>query len=242
MTGSEQVALVAGGTGAIGGAVIELLVEQGWTVVATHRTGSPHRLDGVRWVKFDGALNTDTTHLRAELTGVPGLLRAVVCTIGAASSKRSIVATDPSEFGAVFDGNVTSVVRLWQAVHERARAGKAGVVLLGSDTTTTLSPCNGAYSAAKAALEAFAATLAAEEAQHRLRANVLSPSLIESPLAEHILELKGVTRPSEYYAGLPWGRALRPHEVAAVAYDVVTNAHWDYMSGQTIRLASRSGR
>lgn len=42
--------------------------------------------------------------------------------------------------GAVYLGNVTSVVRLWQAVHERARQASAGVVLLGSDTTAALRP------------------------------------------------------------------------------------------------------
>lgn len=242
MTGSEQVAVVAGATGAIGSAVVEFLLEHEWTVVATYRSGTPHRRDGIHWVRFDGAVDDDATHLRAELAGVPGALRAVVCTIGTPSSKRSIVATDPSEFGAVFDGNVTSVVRLWQAVHQRARIAQAGVVLLSSDATTSLLPGNGAYSAAKAALEALAATMAAEEAQHGVRVNVLSPSLIESPLAEHILKLKGVTEPSDYYAGLPWGRALRPREVARVAYEVATSAHWDYMTGQTIRLASRSRR
>lgn len=245
MTNPERqkpLALVAGATGAIGGAVLDLLVQQGWAVVATHRAATPMAPsdERVRWIRFDGSAEDDHAALERCLASVPGVLSAVFFTIGMPSSKRPVAETPASEYAAVFEGNVLSAVRLWHAVNERARAGKAGVVVLSSDTTVTLRPGNGAYSAAKAGLEAVAATLAAEESRHGVRINVVAPSLIDSPLAERVLAAKGVTAKENYYLQLPWGRALSKEEVARVAIDVATGEQWQYVSGQTIRLAART--
>ncbi len=239
-TTSNRIALVAGATGAIGATALELLTSRGWIVVATHRTGEPPSSKGVHWVRFDGALDADVHPLRDVLSSLPGALSAVVCTIGQPSSKKTVAETAPTEFTSVFDANVTSVVRLWRAAHESARKGRAGVVLLGSDTTATLRPRNGAYSAAKAALEALAQTMAAEEAQHGVRVNVVAPSLVASPLAENVLALRGIVDPVSHYLGLPWGRALTVQEVAQIAVDLASSAQWEYVSGQTIRIAART--
>lgn len=161
----------------------------------------------------------------------------MICCVGVPSSKRRVADTDPDEFDAVFTGNVTSVVRLWQALCSRARDGSAGVVLLGSDTTTTLRAGNGAYSTAKAGLEALSTTLAAEEAEYGVRVNLVAPSLVASPLAESVLALKGVPNVDDYYRGLPWGRPLSPVEVACVVVEIATTPHWRYASGQVVRLA-----
>lgn len=238
---SEQpLALVAGATGALGGAVLELLVQQGWAVVATHRAAIESDLqdERVRWIRFDGTAEHDIAQLERFLASVPGVLSGIFFTIGVPSSKRPVAETSAAEFAAVFEGNVSSAVRLWHAVHERARAGKAGVVFLSSDTTVTLRPGNGAYSAAKAGLEAVAATLAAEESGHGVRINVVAPSLVESPLAERVLAAKGVAAKEDYYLQLPWGRALSKEEVARVAIDVATGDQWQYVSGQTIRIST----
>lgn len=236
----HRLALVAGASGAIGEAVVSGLLDRGLTVVATHRTGAPSPRPGVHWVRFDGSSPDGATHLANEISTISGTLSVVVSTIGMPSSKKLVAETPAAEYAEVFEGNVTAVVRLWHAVHERARAGSAGVVVLSSDTTSSLRPSNGAYSAAKAALEALATTMAVEEAPYGVRVNVVAPSLVNSPLAEEILALKGVTKPGDYYLELPWGRALTPREVAEVAIDVASAVQWQYVSGQTIRLAART--
>jgi 3-oxoacyl-[acyl-carrier protein] reductase len=238
-TEGKPLAVVAGASGAIGAAVVQTLTAAGWSVIGTYRSNQPEPSPGVAWVPFDGADKEGAAELRDALTSYEGALRAVVCCVGMPSSKRRIADTDPDEFDAVFSGNVTSVVRLWQMVCERAREGSAGVVLLGSDTTATLRTGNGAYSAAKAGLEALNATLAAEEAEHGVRVNLVAPSLVASPLAESILALKGVVNIEDYYRTLPWDRPLSPQEVAAVAVEIATAPHWGYANGQVVRLSSR---
>lgn len=237
---ASRLAVVAGASGAIGAAVVKQLASVGWAVVGTYRLHEPEPSPGVTWVPFDGAREECTGELREALTADPRPLTAVICGIGAPSSKRRVADTDPDEFDAVFTANVTSVVRLWRTVCGRARAGSAGVVLLGSDTTTTLRTGNGAYSAAKAGLEALSVTLAAEEAEYGVRVNLVAPSLVASPLAESVLALKGVTDLDAYYRALPWGRPLTPADVAAVAVEIASAPHWRYASGQVVRLAVRS--
>ncbi len=236
-SGSTPLAVVAGASGAIGTAVVQALTSAQWAVIGTYRLHKPEPSPGVVWVPFDGADEECVGELRNALASDPRPLNAVVCCIGAPSSKRRIADTEPNEFDALFRANVTSVVRLWQTVCTRARQGAASVVLLGSDTTTTLRTGNGAYSTAKAGLDALNVTLAAEEARYDVRVNVVAPSLVESPLAESVLALKGVRNVEEYYRALPWGRPLSPAEVAAVAVEIATAPHWRYASGQVVRLA-----
>lgn len=231
-------AVVAGASGAIGTAVASHLAHAGWEVIATYRR-KPGPTTDVTWIQFDGTAATGTQLLHTELHRNPRPVAAVICCLGAPSSKLPVAETDPAEFDAVYAANVTAVARLWQAVSGPARDGAAGVVVLGSSTTTALRPGNGAYSAAKAGTEALVATLAAEESQHGVRVNMVAPSLVESPLAEEILARKGVTDPDAYYTSLPWGRALSTAEVATVAVDLATAPHWRYASGQVVRLAVR---
>lgn len=237
-----SLAVVAGASGAIGTVVAGQFASRGWGVIGTYRTKQPEPYAGIAWVPFDGADDQCTAELRETLAADPRPVKAVVCCIGEPSSKHRVADTDPDEFDAVFTANVTAVVRLWQTVCGRARAALAGVVLLGSDTTATLRPGNGAYSAAKAGLEALSTTLAAKEAEHGVRVNLLAPSLVASPLAETVLTRKGVSDAEEYYRSLPWGRALIPDEVAAVAVEIATATHWHYASGQTVRLAVHGPR
>jgi NAD(P)-dependent dehydrogenase (short-subunit alcohol dehydrogenase family) len=232
-----RLAVVAGASGAIGRAVATTLSAAGWTVIGTYRRAEPEPLDGVAWTHFDGARPDGAAKLHDVLAAEPRLLHAVICCVGIPSSKRRIAETDPDEFDAVFSGNVTTVVRLWQTVCKRAREAAAGVVLLGSDTTTTLRAGNGAYSAAKAGLEALTTTLATEEAEHDVRVNLVAPSLVDSPLSESVLALKGVVNVEDYYRSLPWRRPLSPAEVASVAVEIATAPHWQYASGQVVRLA-----
>jgi 3-oxoacyl-[acyl-carrier protein] reductase len=233
----RPLAVVAGASGAIGAAVAHQLAAAEWGVIGTFHLHEPSPQPGVTWVPFDGTDEDSGDELRAALDNDPRPLHAVICCIGAPSSKRRITDTEPDEFEAVFTVNVTALVRLWQAVCKRARLGAAGVVLLGSDTTATLRSGNGAYSVAKAGLEALNVTLATEEAEHGVRVNLVAPSLVASPLAESMLALKGVTNIEEYYRALPWGRPLSIAEVAAVAVEITSAPHWRYASGQVVRLA-----
>ncbi len=118
------------------------------------------------------------------------------------------------------------------------RRSQGRVVALSSNTTNVLGPTNGAYTASKVALESVVVTLAKEEASYGVRINALAPSLVESPLADYVLKLKGVRDRKDYISSLPWGRMISRESIADVATSIVLDDSWDYVTGQVIRFAS----
>lgn len=233
-------AVVIGGTGAIGHAILRLAKADGWDVLATARKlPSAELRRDARWVVFDPDRPETAERLAHEAESGPPL-RAIFFCVGTGSSKLSVAETPPEEFDQLYRDNVISLVTAWRALVPAARHGGAGLVALGSDATATLRSGNGAYTASKAALEALVVTLATEEAVHGVRANVLSPSLVRSRMAETILARKRITSPADHYGTLPWGRALEPDEVARAAVDIALADAWRYATGQIFRLAVRA--
>ncbi|MFD7614387.1 SDR family NAD(P)-dependent oxidoreductase [Streptomyces sp. NPDC059828] len=229
-------AVVTGASGALGNAIHGRLTGNGWRVVATYNTRPSLSDQRTTWVHFDSADDTSTSALRQAVDTHTGPLRAVFACAGAPSGKRPVAETPVSEFESVHQANVLSLVRTWHALADRARRDGTSIVAVGSDAGRAARPNNGPYTAAKAALESLVVTLAKEEERHGVRVNLIAPSLIDSPLARHVMALKGVTDPEAYAAQLPWGRALALDEVAAVCVELATAAHWSYASGQVYPL------
>ncbi|WP_433635552.1 SDR family oxidoreductase [Nocardia sp. CA-120079] len=230
-------ALVVGGSGVLGAEIAVLLRDRGHSVVVTSTAPIDRGTAGMEWVRFD-ARDGDATSLVRAIDSFSQPLDVLVYAAGTSSSKARLAETPLAESAELFTINAVGLHAVWRAVCAAARAGETSVLVISSQAAATCTPGNGPYSASKAALEAFALTLAKEEAEHGVRVNVLSPSLIASPQAERVLALKGEHDAEGYYRGLPWGRALGVAEVAEVAVNVVCDAAWRYASGQIVRLAA----
>ncbi|MFE5302153.1 SDR family NAD(P)-dependent oxidoreductase [Streptomyces sp. NPDC056632] len=240
-TGSAPLAVVTGASGAVGRAITTHLTDSGWQVIATYRTNAPGPdAPPATWVHYDSAEPRTAIALHHAVSAAGGPLRAVFACVGAPSSKKPVADTPDAEFTAVYQANVMSLVHTWHALAGRARAGRACVLAVGSDAGRAARPGNGPYSAAKAALESLVVTLAKEEQPHGVRVNLLAPSLIDSPLAHHVMALKGVTDPDAYYAQLPWGRPLTLGEVAHACIDLATGPQWAYATGHIYPLGAVS--
>jgi 3-oxoacyl-[acyl-carrier protein] reductase len=240
---TQPLALVVGASGAIGAAVVDRLLKRGHAVVATYnRQAQPARDGATTWARFD-ADDAATAQSVAEAVRTDGRpLKTVIYAAGIGSTKRSVAETPLDEFERLWRVNAFGFIVLWQAVADLARADAARVVAISSEAARSIGSGNGPYSASKAALEAILLTLAKEEAAHSVRLNVVSPSLVASSMAEAMLAYKGVSNADEYYAALPFGRALDPGEVAELVVDVATSEHWQHASGQVVRLAADVGR
>src|SRR5205823_10178522 len=129
----------------------------------------------------------------AEAVRVDGRpLRTLIYAAGVDSTKRSVVDTPMDEFEQLWKANAMGFVAIWQATAELARVDGASVVVVSSEAARTAGSGNGPYSVSKAALETIALTLAKEEATCGVRVNVVSPSLVASPMAETMLAHKGI--------------------------------------------------
>jgi NAD(P)-dependent dehydrogenase (short-subunit alcohol dehydrogenase family) len=234
VTMKSRIALVGGGSGTVGGAVVGRLRQRDWRVIATYRNRPGPADPGVTWVRFDGVGESDIAAVRDAVRQATDGLHAFFFCIGAPSSKHTVADTPLAEFRDLHAVNVLSFVALWSAIRDRARMGRAGVVAVGSEAAATLRPHSGPYSATKAALHALVTTLAREEAEFGVRANVLAPSRIDSPMARAV---RRAAPPNAAAAvPLPWGRPLSPAEVAAVIVELGTGAEWSYLSGEVLPL------
>jgi NAD(P)-dependent dehydrogenase (short-subunit alcohol dehydrogenase family) len=235
-----ELAVVVGGSGAVGTAICANLTGRGFTVIATYgsnKAAVPRKpSQAVSWVHFD-AREPGTALEVQQAVGRAGIpLAVVIYAAGTSSSKQLVADTPVSEFGDLFTVNTLGLVAIWQALAPAARQAGAAMVTISSQAAQTLSAGNGAYSASKAALEALVATLAKEESAHGVRVNAVSPSLIDSPQARRILALKGISAPQAYYRTLPAGRALSVGEVAETIVAIATDQPWRHISGQVVQI------
>jgi len=84
----------------------------------------------------------------------------------------------------IFDTNTKSVMFMCKAVLPHMRERQSGVIINISSVAAVAAASNiTAYKASKAALNAYTQALAMNNAKHGIRANVIMPGLMETPMA-----------------------------------------------------------
>jgi NAD(P)-dependent dehydrogenase (short-subunit alcohol dehydrogenase family) len=180
---STQVAIVAGGGGAIGHATAATLAARGLTVVAVDRTerGLRELPDGVRPEvadTTDPAVVTPLIERIAAEVGPPGVL---VNTIGAFRPGDALTTT-PDTLRLMLDVNLGPALWLSQAVAPHmAEQGSGAIVHVTA--RPGIEPTGGmaAYSASKAALAHLTRLLDIELRPHGIRVNAVAPQLLDTP-------------------------------------------------------------
>jgi NAD(P)-dependent dehydrogenase (short-subunit alcohol dehydrogenase family) len=101
-------------------------------------------------------------------------------------------------------------------------ARESSLVLCGSPTGLTMSGAGyTAYSASKAGMMALARTVAADYAAHGVRANVIVPGTIRTPLIEPLLNDEETRR--ELESGIPAGRLGTADDLVGAAVFLVSD-------------------
>ena len=176
--------LVAGGTGALGTAVVRELVDVGhhctltWIVDRERERIESELGEGVTLVRAD---LTDPAGAEAAVAAVDDL-EAVVNLVGGYSQGPRVHETDPDDFRRMIDLNLTPAFLLARAAIPRLLE-RGGGAYVGVSARAALRPFAGAagYVAGKAALLAFVQALDAEYKHDGIRANAILPSVIDTP-------------------------------------------------------------
>jgi NAD(P)-dependent dehydrogenase (short-subunit alcohol dehydrogenase family) len=95
----------------------------------------------------------------------------------------------------------------------------ASIILTGSGVWQKGMPIYSTYAAAKAAVRSYVRTWAAEFARRGIRANVISPGPIETPIFDRQFSSKEEADrlKEQFKANIPLARMGRPDEVASAA-------------------------
>ncbi len=137
-----------------------------------------------------------------------GGLDGLVCNVGIGAGM-GVTGTSVAQWDAVFDVNVRSHFLLAAAALPRLPDGGA-IVFISSIAGLTAGSRIPAYDASKAAITGLCRQVAAEGARRGVRANVVAPGLIDTPLGR----LATGDRPSRAKAPVPLGRQGTAWEVA----------------------------
>ncbi|MCY4631654.1 MAG: SDR family oxidoreductase [bacterium] len=170
--------LVAGGTGAIGGAVVELLRHDGAEVFLTgrnrERAEALAQQTGARFVAGDvrepGAVDAIVAEALATLGGLDGLVLAA-----GVLHRAPLPETTDAAWDAVIETNVVAPFLFARACLDALSDGGGAIVAIASGAADWPEAELGAYSVSKRALLWMTRMLAVEGATRGVRANAVCP-------------------------------------------------------------------
>src|SRR3954466_8572419 len=174
--------LVAGGTGALGTAVVRELIESGYPVGATWVVESEReRLEGLEGVELIRADLFDANEAASVVAAISDIA-AVVNLVGGYAEGGLVHETDPDEFERLMRLNLRPNILLARAAIPRF-LHRGGGAFVAVSARPALRPFSGAapYIVSKAAVLSFVQTLDAEYRQDNIRANAVLPSVIDTP-------------------------------------------------------------
>jgi len=183
----RQSAIVTGGTGGLGSAVVARLLDDGWRVVVPWIVESElsrvQERDGLELVQadlFDPDMVAEVVALGAGDAEAP--LRGVVNLVGGFAMGGRVHETPIGDFERQFRLNLRPTYLVTAAaLPHLLEHGRGSIVCVG--TRAAVQPFSGAagYISSKAAVIAFAQAVAVEYKLTGIRCNAILPSVIDTP-------------------------------------------------------------
>src|SRR5580704_5801217 len=179
-----KIALVTGADGGLGTHVTRALLDEGATVIGISRKVQESHSDTSSFVALAADLSS-AEKAKSTVDGIVarfGKLDIVAHLVGGFAGGKTIAETDDATFQRMFEMNLNSAFYVLRAVipHMR-RAGSGRIIAIGSRAAEDPGPGVGAYSASKAALVSLIRTVAAENKDLAITANVILPGTMDTP-------------------------------------------------------------
>jgi NAD(P)-dependent dehydrogenase (short-subunit alcohol dehydrogenase family) len=179
-----KVVLVTGANGGLGSFVTQAFLDAGATVVGTSRTIHPSDFKNPAFAAIPAEILSPegARVLIDQVVARFGRIDVLAHTVGAFAGGQSIADTDDATFHKMFDLNVNSAFYLLRAaIPTMRKTGDGRIVAIGSRAAMDPGPHVGAYSASKAALVSLIRTVAAENKDAGITANVILPGTMDTP-------------------------------------------------------------
>ncbi|RMB84976.1 SDR family oxidoreductase [Streptomyces shenzhenensis] len=234
---TTRVALVTGGSGGIGRAVVERLARDGFAV-GVHYAGNKARADetvaavtaaGGRAVAVAGDV-ADEHAMTDAFDAVErefGGLDVVVNTAGIMLLS-PIATLDLADLDRMHRTNIRGTFVVSQQAARRIRSGGA-IINFSTSVTRLRFPAYGAYVASKAAVEGMTLILARELRGRDITVNAVAPGPTATPL---FLDGKDQTTIDDLAATAPLERLGTPQDIAETVAFLAGPARW--INGQTL--------
>ncbi len=178
-------ALVVGGSGGLGAAIVAMLADRGCAVGLTYRTRRPAG-DHPAY-ELDLGDHTAGAGVVAQAAADLGGLHTLVYAAGPHVPMRHLSAVEPGDMTAQLAADAAGFFSVVQPALVHLRATSGSVVAVTTAATTRFPVRDGLSSAPKAAVEAIARGLAAEEGRFGVRVNCVGPGMLTDGMAERLI-------------------------------------------------------
>ncbi|MXQ14706.1 SDR family NAD(P)-dependent oxidoreductase [Microvirga makkahensis] len=207
-----KVALITGGAGAIGAAIVVRLIEEGCDVVAVDRDETA--LEKLAQIVAADRLQTLTADLSTQEGAQRGVRHAVEVfggvdllanAVGILGKSGPITELTVEDFDLVYAVNVRGIFLTMQSALRQMIAQRRGgsIVNFASVAALKARADRSLYGASKRAVVALSQSAAVENGKHGIRVNAVCPGAIESPMVARLAQEAGMG---------PWGSTARPIE------------------------------
>src|SRR5713226_9413759 len=180
----NRVVLVTGANGGLGSYVTQAVLDAGATVVGVSRKIQQSDFDSPAFTALPAEISTavGAKSVVDSLVARFGRLDVVAHTVGGFAGGQSIAETDDATFQRMFDLNLNSTFYLLRAVLPVLRkTGNGRIIAIGSRAALEPGAGVGAYSASKAAVVSLIKTVALENKDSGITANVILPGTMDTP-------------------------------------------------------------
>ena len=179
-----KVVLVTGANGGLGAYVTQAFLDAGATVIGTSRGIRQSDFNGPSFTAMPAEISSrkDSQGLVDQVVARFGRLDVLAHTVGGFAGGQSIADTDDATFQRMLDLNLNSVFHILRATIPALRqTGNGRIIAIGSRAALEPGAGVGAYSASKAAMVSLIRTVALENKDAGLEANVILPGTMDTP-------------------------------------------------------------
>lgn len=238
-------ALVVGGSGGIGRAIVASLAAAGSDVVVGYRQNEVAARDAVASAEEAGRRASavqldlcDETSIEAALAATleaHGALHTIVMAAGAKIEQPYVSLAEAEDLDRVLQGDALGFFRLVKAALPRLRATRGSLVLVSSAGLERFPPGDILSIAPKACAEALIQAVAREEGRYGIRANTVRVGVVDAGMFPELVESGELDE--RWVAAARRNIPLRRFAEAREVADVVTflaSAKASYVTGQAL--------
>ncbi len=217
---------LTGATGALGRAVREKYLAEGWNVA-----GFAHKDDGFahkhyRFWPMDASDEASVEQSFSKASQEFGTPRSLIATVGGVRPWKTVAETPIEDFRALFELNLASFFLSAKHALRLMPPGEGTIISIGAEPALEPSAKKGGYIAAKSGLIALTRVIAEEGKATGITANCIVPTVIHTKANEE------------------WGKPedfpkwTKPEDIAAMCFFLTSEAG-KAVNGATIRMPNR---
>lgn len=234
------IALVTGGSGGIGAAIVRLLVQAGSRVALTYHSRRPEELlaelgNRVEAHQLDVTDSERATEIFTDLQNRHGEVHTLVHAAGPHVPLTYLSQVSPAQFEEQVRNDLVGFFNVAHAALPALRASHGSITVITTAATRRYPSRDGLSAGPKGGVEALARGIALEEGRYGIRVNCVGPGMLTDGMAERLIASGDMSDRALDVArnNIPLRRFGRADDIAQIVV-FLASPRAQFISGQKI--------